>query len=157
MAGTILARDLQGYFGAGALSMLDAACDLKAYRQWPSRLLRPSCEKEAPPLKHILLTAFLRSNPSPSVVPAVFESRNRGDKLAWSELDQAAASALQRAFLAHRLAGEAVSRRQLLLEAGILARWRCSSKKLPGVRAWLQEFKAPKAALARGQACRSAM
>lgn len=138
--GSVLSDDLRTFYSPRFLTSVDCTI-LRGTVTWPSLLLRQSSQN-CTALKHVLMIAFLESNPSPSRSPIEFLRRQKTKKKSWVSIEKKAIQTVSRLVAKHRTAGTRVTVASLLEAADIASRYRHQRSNFPLLSKWLKRFRA---------------
>ncbi|MDR2296747.1 MAG: TniQ family protein [Comamonas sp.] len=138
--GSVLSDDLRAFYSPRFLTSVDCAI-LRGTVPWPSLLLRQSSQN-CTALKHVLMIAFLESNPSPSLCPIGFLRRQKAKKKSWGSIEEKAIQTMSQLVASHRAAGTKITMAALLEVTDIASRYRHQRSDFPLLTEWLKKFKA---------------
>lgn len=138
--GSVLSDDLRAFYSPRFLASVDCAIR-KGAVAWPSLLLRPSSQN-CTALKHVLMIAFLESNPSPSRSPIEFLRRRKAKKKNWGSIEKKAIQTMSQLVATHRAAGTRVTVTALLEATDIASKYRHHRPSFPLLTEWLKQFRA---------------
>lgn len=138
--GTLLAHDLQHFFGESLLSRYSCAIGIKRKGRWPAKLFYESSQ-HATTFRHILLQVFLNSGPVPSATREDFENRPNLKTRDWKQVEREAIARLDDEVAHHKAARTRANIRDLYELAHIRSVVAHYPHQVPLLMAWLQQFK----------------
>lgn len=139
--GEVLSTDMKSFFGDSFLESHECAIPAATKNPWPSLLVRES-SLNVSTIKHVLLRAFLASEPKPSKSPIVYQRRKKPRRRDFSKLESDVLHFCRKEVAAHAKAQSRVTVTELLKKAEVLGVFKHNREKFPNLVAWLDEFKA---------------
>jgi hypothetical protein len=139
--GEVLSTDMKSFFGDAFLESHECAIPAATKNPWPSLLVRES-SLNVSTIKHVLLRAFLASEPKPSKSPIVYQRRKKPCRRDYSKMESDVLHFCRKEVAAHAKAQSRVTVTELLKKAEIFGVFKHKRDKFPNLVAWLNEFKA---------------
>lgn len=136
----VLSRDLQAFYGSAFLESL--GCELtQVNRPWVSSLIATNSTNWTA-LRHVLLLAFLDSNPVPSKSPRDHLTRKKPRHIDWSALEKTAVETIRHSIAFHQSTGTRTTVKDLLTIAGMFGTYGHNRQRFATLTQLLVEFKA---------------
>jgi TniQ len=139
--GELIATDMKSFFGDAFLESHDCAISTASRNPWPSLLVRES-SLNVSTIKHVLLRAFLASEPKPSKNPIVFQRRKKPRQRDFSKMESDVLHFCKKEVAALTKAQSRVTVTELLRKADVFGVFKHNREKFPNLVAWFDEFKA---------------
>jgi hypothetical protein len=139
LASSVLAKDVQQFYGASFLLDAGSEIPLNARASWPAVMVRAGTDCPMPTPKHILLQAFLELATNSD---GNFQFRKPGKQVKnFSELDAKAAKAITAYLKQHALTNRRFTVTELLEQAKIKEPFRHHRSEFLQTESVIQEFK----------------